>query len=243
MSRIPTPASIDQAPEASRPFLEGVKKQIGSVPNLFRIVANSPAALEGFLGLSGALSKGALHAATRERIALAVAEINGCNYCLAAHSYIGKNVANLDDVEIAANRAGKSNDIKADIAVRFAAKIARERGQVSVEDVNTVNAAGYSDAEIVEIIAHVALHTFTNYINEALGTEIDFPVVDTQPLRPARDPGTMLRAAPMPPIRETEMRHRYASINDLPINEADRLFRRPLGRRPDDHPGLSELGL
>lgn len=177
MSRIPTPAAIDAAPEASRPLLEAVKKQLGSVPNLFRIVANSPAALEGYLGLNGALAKGALDARTRERIALAVAEINGCSYCLSAHTYLGKNRAKLDDAEIAANRAGASNDAKADAAVRFAASVARNRGQVSDAEVQAVKAAGYSDAQLVEIVAHVALNTLTNYVNEVLGTEIDFPVV------------------------------------------------------------------
>ena len=100
MSRIPTPATIEAAPAASRPLLEAVKKQLGVVPNLFRLVANSPAALEGYLGLVGALNKGALPAPTRERIALAVAEINGCSYCLSAHTYLGKNLAKLDDAEI-----------------------------------------------------------------------------------------------------------------------------------------------
>ena len=120
MSRIPTPASIAASPAASQPLLEAVGKQLGSVPNLFRLAATSPAALEGYLGMMGALAKGALPAATRERIALAVAEVNGCNYCLAAHAYLGKNLAKLDDAEIAANRAGTSHDAKADAAVRFA---------------------------------------------------------------------------------------------------------------------------
>ena len=180
MSRIPTPATIDAAPETARPLLEAVKKQLGSAPNLFRIVANSPAALEGYLGLNGALAKGALDARTRERIALAVAEINGCSYCLSAHTYLGKNLAKLDDIEIAANRTGKSNDTKADAAVRFAASIARNRGHVSDAEVQAVKAAGYSDAQVVEIVAHVALNTLTNYVNEVLGTEIDFPVVRAQ---------------------------------------------------------------
>lgn len=179
MSRIVTPASIDAAPEASRPLLEAVKKQIGSVPNLFRIVANSPAALEGYLGLNGALTKGKLAPATRERIALAVAEVNGCGYCLAAHTYIGKNVAKLDSTEIAANRHGSSTDAKAAVAVRFAAAIARKRGAVDADELIAVRDAGYSDAEIVEIVAHVALNTLTNYVNEVLATEIDFPVVET----------------------------------------------------------------
>jgi uncharacterized peroxidase-related enzyme len=177
MSRIPTPASINAAPAASRPLLEAVKRQLGIVPNLFRLVSNSPVALEGYLGVLGALNKGVLPAPTRERIALAVAEINGCSYCLSAHTYLGKNVAKLDDAEITANRSGTSNDPKADAAVRFAAKIARERGHVSEDDVRAVKLAGYDDAQVVEIVQHVALNTWTNYMNEVAKTEIDFPVV------------------------------------------------------------------
>ena len=177
MSRLHTPATVAGAPAASQPLLDAVKKQLGIVPNLFRLVSNSPAALEGYLGLSGALGKGTLPAATRERIALAVAEINGCSYCLSAHTYLGKNVAKLDDVEITANRNGASTDPKADAAVRFAVKVTRERGHVSDEDVRAVKLAGYDDAQIVEIVLHVALNTWTNYINEVGKTEIDFPVV------------------------------------------------------------------
>src|SRR6267154_5087467 len=177
MSRIPTPATIDDAPAASRPLLEAVKKQLGVVPNLFRMVANSPAALEGYLGMSGALAKGRLPAPTRERIALAVAEINGCSYCLSAHTYLAKHLAKLDDAEITANRSGASNDPKADAAVRFAAQVARERGHVGEADVRAVKAAGYDDAQVIEIVQHVALNTWTNYLNEVLKTDVDFPVV------------------------------------------------------------------
>jgi uncharacterized peroxidase-related enzyme len=177
MSRIPTPATIDDAPAASRPFLEAIKKQLGSAPNLFRIVSNSPAALEGYVGLMGALGKGTLPAATRERIALAIAEINGCSYCLSAHSYLGKNLAKLDEAEMLANRAGGSNDPKADAAVRFAAKVAAQRGHVSEDDFRAVKLAGYDDAQVIEIVLHVALNTWTNYINEVAKTDIDFPVV------------------------------------------------------------------
>ncbi len=177
MSRLSTPATVADAPAASQPMLEAVKKQLGVVPNLFRLVSNSPAALEGYLGLSAALGKGALPAQTRERVALAVAEINGCDYCLSAHTYLGKNLAKLDDAEITANRNGASNDPKADAAVRFAAKVVRLRGHVGEEDVRAVKAAGYSDAQVIEIVLHVALNTWTNYINEVGKTEIDFPVV------------------------------------------------------------------
>jgi len=177
MTRIAIPASIESAPTASQPLLQAVNKQIGSVPNLFRLVANSPAALEGYLGMSGALAKGDLPAPTRERIALAVAEINGCGYCLSAHAYLGKNLAKLDDAEIAANRSGTSNDPKAAAAVQFAAKVTALRGKVGAEDVLAVKHAGYTDAQIIEIVQHVALNTWTNYINEVAKTEIDFPVV------------------------------------------------------------------
>lgn len=175
MSRIPTPASIEAAPAKARPFLEAVGRQLGVVPNLFRLVATSPAALEGYLAMSSALAKGTLPAPTRERIALAVAEVNGCNYCLSAHTYLGKKLAKLDDAEIAANRRGSSNDLKAAAAVRFAVKVAGARGHVGDADLQAVRTAGFDDAQIVEIVQHVALNTWTNYINEVGGTEIDFP--------------------------------------------------------------------
>ena len=177
MSRIHTPASIEASPVAAQPLLEAVKKQLGLVPNLFRVVGNSPAALEGYLGLNGALGKGQLDARTRERIALAVAEINGCDYCLSAHAYLGTNVAKLDAAEIAANREGGSSDVKANAALRFATKVVRERGHVSDTDVQAVKDAGYNDAQVIEIVLHVALNTLTNYVNEVAKTELDFPVV------------------------------------------------------------------
>jgi uncharacterized peroxidase-related enzyme len=177
MSRIPTPATIDAAPAAAQPLLRAVKKQLGVAPNLFRLVSNSPAALEGYVSLSGALGKGELPAATRERIALAVAEINGCDYCLSAHTYLGRQVAKLDDAEITANRHGASHDMKADAAVKFAVRVTEARGHVTNEDFAAVKAAGYTDAQIVEIVQHVALNTWTNYINTVGETEIDFPVV------------------------------------------------------------------
>ncbi len=180
MSRITTPASIDLSPVAAQPLLGSVKQQLGSVPNLFRIVGNSPAALEGYLGLSGSLGKGALDGKTRERIALAVAELNGCDYCLSAHSYLGAHVAKLDPTELNANRDGTSADPKAAAAVRFATQLVRDRGHVSAAEVDAVKAAGYGDAEVVEIIAHVALNTLTNYINSALATDVDFPKVEAR---------------------------------------------------------------
>lgn len=146
MSRISVPATIETSPVQSQPFLGAVKQLLGSVPNLFRMVGNSPAALEGYLGLNGALAKA---------------------------------FAKLDDVEITTNRTGSSGDTKAAAAVTFAVKIANQKGRISEADLKAVQAIGYSDAEVLEIIAHVALNTLTNYVNNVTRTEIDFPVVAT----------------------------------------------------------------
>ncbi|OYY90181.1 MAG: alkylhydroperoxidase [Sphingomonas sp. 28-66-16] len=180
MTRITTPATVADAPEASRPMLDAVARQLGSVPNMFRAISTSPQALEGYLGLSGALAKGSLPAATRERIALAVAEMNGCNYCLSAHTYLGRALAHLDDAEITANRHGASNDPRADAAVRFAAKVARDRGHIGDSDFAAVKRAGYTDAQVIEIVQHVALNVWTNFFNEVFQTEIDFPLVEAR---------------------------------------------------------------
>jgi uncharacterized peroxidase-related enzyme len=129
--------------------------------------------------MSGALARGRLPAPTRERIALAVAGVNQCGYCLAAHSYLGRNLAGLDEAEIRANRAGRSHDAKADVAVRFAVNVALNRGHVSDADVQAARDAGYDDAQLVEIVQHVALNTWTNYLNSVAGTPIDFPVAES----------------------------------------------------------------
>ena len=177
MTRISIPAA-DQTPAASLPLLDAVNRQLGVVPNLMQVLGNSPAALGGYLNLGSALGKGTIGAKTGERIALAIAEFNRCGYCLAAHTYLGKNVAKLDDAEIAANRSGTSSDAKADAAVRFAVNVAQDRGHVSDAAVQAVKSAGHSDAEVMEIVLHVALNTLTNYVNTVAQTEIDFPVVE-----------------------------------------------------------------
>ncbi|WP_319533049.1 peroxidase-related enzyme [uncultured Cohaesibacter sp.] len=178
MSRITYPASIEAAPEASRPLLEAVSKQLGSVPNLFRLASISPAALEGYLGLFGALGKGELPAATRERVALAISEYNGCNYCLSAHTYLATNITKLSAEEIATNRKGRSLDAKDNAAVVFALKVAENRGHIADGDLSAVRDAGFTNAQIIEIVQHVALNVWTNYLNEVAKTEIDFPVAE-----------------------------------------------------------------
>jgi uncharacterized peroxidase-related enzyme len=175
MSRLSIPA-LDATPEASKSTLNTVHKQLGVVPNLFRLIGSSPAALTGFAGFQGALSK-TFDVKTRERIALAVAQVNGCDYCLSAHTYLGLNLAKISPDEIALNRKGASRDAKANAAVQFAAKVAKERGHVSDTDIESVRDSGFTDAQIVEIVALVAENSFTNYLNEVAKTEIDFPVV------------------------------------------------------------------
>ena len=177
MSRISLP-TVEQTPSASLPLLEAVQKQLGVVPNLMKLVGHSPAALEGYLSLNGALAKGRLGAKTGERIALAVAELNGCGYCLSAHSYLGSHLAKLDAAELKANRQGESADPKAAAALRFATQVIARRGHVADEALAAVQAAGYSEAEVLEIVVHVALNTLTNYVNNVARTDIDFPVVE-----------------------------------------------------------------
>jgi len=160
---------------ASQTLLASVVSQFGTVPNVFRIIANSPAALEAFVGCYSALGKCGLDRLTRERIALAVAEANGSDYCLSLQTFRVRQAAILDDIEITANRSGASNDITADAAVRFAARLARERGRVGDADFETMRRAGYADADIVEVIATVAINVFANIVNIALQTDIDFP--------------------------------------------------------------------
>ena len=175
MSRLALPAG-DEVPEASKPILDAVNKQLGLVPNMFRLIASSPATLQGFTANNGALGK-TLDVKTRERIALAVAQANGCDYCLSAHSYIALNLAKLSPEEVALNRDGRSGDAKADAAVGFATKLVRERGHVTDADVTGIRDAGFSDSQIVELIAVTAENIVTNLLNIVAATAIDFPVV------------------------------------------------------------------
>lgn len=169
------------APEAAtgkaKELLDAVKVNLGLVPNITRAMANSPAVLEGYLGLSGSLRKGSLSAKTREQIALAVAQANQCDYCLAAHSAIGKTVGLTPD-QILDSRRGTAIDPKTDAVIGFARKLVDERGVVSDTAVAKVRSAGLDDAAIAEVVANVALNIFTNYFNHVAETDIDFPRVE-----------------------------------------------------------------
>lgn len=177
MSRISIP-SYDQSPEASRPLLNAVNAQFGVIPNFFRLLAVSPDAMEGVMGLYAALGR-TLDARTREGIAIAVAEVNGCNYCLSAHSYIAAHVAKSGPAEIIANRHGGSLDARSDVAIRFARKLASTRGKVADTDVEAVRKAGFSDAQLIDLIANVAINMLSNFTNNVAETEIDFPLVES----------------------------------------------------------------
>jgi uncharacterized peroxidase-related enzyme len=175
MTRLAIP-ELNAIDAAAKPLLDAVEQQLGTIPNLFRLLALSPAALEGSLALSQALNK-TLDGKTRERIALAVAQVNGCDYCLSAHSYLAANVAHLDDAEISAARSGRSADPRAGAAVSFARAVAEARGHVSDSDIAATRLAGFTDGEIVDIVANVALNVLTNFVNVVAQTDIDFPVV------------------------------------------------------------------
>ncbi|MCO7630895.1 peroxidase-related enzyme [Pseudomonas guariconensis] len=168
MTRI-TALSLDQAPAGSRTALEGIQKSLGFIPNAFRTLAHSPAALNGYLGLAQALGKSSLSAAEREVVALATSQINGCDYCLAAHSFFATK-AGLSDEAISQAREGTLSAV-----ATLAHQITESRGQLSDAQIAAAREAGLTDSKIVEVIAQVTLLTLTNYLNNVATTDIDFP--------------------------------------------------------------------
>jgi uncharacterized peroxidase-related enzyme len=173
MARI-EPIDPKDATGKAKDLLDGVQAKFGKAPNIFKTMAHSPAALEGFLQLHGALAGGILSASFQEQVALCVSEVNGCNYCLAAHTAMGKG-AGLSEEETIANRQGVSSDPKIHAGLEFARQIVSSKGWISDDDYNAAIKAGYSSEEIIEIIALVAKNLFANYFNHIAGTAIDFP--------------------------------------------------------------------
>ena len=171
-----------EAGAQAKTLLDGVQKRLGMTPNLMRSMANSPAVLEAYLGFSGSLGKSSLSPKLREQIALTVGEVNRCQYCLAAHTALGR-MAGLGAEEIADSRRGASPDRKTEAVLRFARKVVAERGRVSDDDIASIRAAGVVDGEIAEVVAFVALNIFTNYFNHVAETDVDFPNVE-----PAQSP-------------------------------------------------------
>lgn len=165
-------------PAAAEPkakaLLDGVQKKLGVTPNMMKVLATNPTVLGAYLSFGGGLAGGRLGAKLHEQIALAVAEANGCDYCLAAHSLLGA-AAGLGSGDILGARAGRASDARAAAALSFARKLVTQRGRVGSDDIAAARAAALTDADIVEIIAAVALNLFTNYLNIAADTDVDFP--------------------------------------------------------------------
>lgn len=173
MTRIPV-VTPETATETQRTVLDNVKKKMGGVPNILGTMVQSPAVANAYLNFSGALASGTLPARVREQIALVVGEANSCDYCVAAHTALGKG-AGLTLEETVAARNATAADEKERAAVQFAKKLVSDRGVVSDEDVDALRAVGYTDGDIAEIVANTALNLFTNYFNHVAGTEVDFP--------------------------------------------------------------------
>ncbi len=167
----------ESANAEQKALLDAIQTQLGMVPNFLKAFANSPDALKAFLGLHGIANAGSLDPQTRERIALALAQQNSCEYCLSAHSAIGRK-AGLDNAEIAANRAGTSQDAKAAVAVKFARSLVEHTGEVTTAELLEMRNAGYSEADIVEVITHVGMNILTNILGKAGRVAIDFPKVE-----------------------------------------------------------------
>ena len=170
------PLDPTQATGKARQILDGVNTRLGVVPNMFRVLASSPAALEGYSSLAAALGGGSFNAALREQIALAIAETNLCGYCLSAHTVIGHQ-AGLTDQQIAAARQATASDARSDAILKLARAIVVRRGELGDAEVAQARAAGLDDGAIVETVAHVALNIFTNYVNHVARTVVDFPEV------------------------------------------------------------------
>lgn len=176
MSRINT-LPTENVPSDTKKLFDQVHAKLGRVPNLMQTLGHSPSALRGYLSLNESLSHGTLTAKDRERIALAVAEHNGCDYCLAAHSAIGKMVG-LNPNQIAESRNGYASDSKADALLRFVQRVLASNGQIDDSDLEQFRAEGYSDGDVAEVIAHISLSVLTNFFNNVAKTEVDFPEVE-----------------------------------------------------------------
>ncbi|HSH97382.1 MAG: carboxymuconolactone decarboxylase family protein [Methylophilaceae bacterium] len=164
------------ANDEQKSLFTAIEAQLGGVPNFLRGLANSPTALKAFLGLYGITHGGSLDNQTAERLAIALAQQNECEYCLSAHSAFGKK-AGLSKEEISENRLGNSEDIRAGVAVKFAKELVANMGDITTADIQGMHAAGYSDSDIVEVITHVAMNVFTNILAKSTQIDIDFPRV------------------------------------------------------------------
>jgi uncharacterized peroxidase-related enzyme len=170
------PVDVATATGKNKQIFDGLQRALGTVPNLMKTLGNSPAALNAYMSFNAALGEAKIPAAVREQIALAVANANSCDYCLSAHSALGK-LAGLSEADLGLARNAQAGDPKRSAALKFAIEVVRQRGMVRPATIDALREAGYGDGEITEIVAVVAINIFTNYFNHIAGTEIDFPVV------------------------------------------------------------------
>jgi uncharacterized peroxidase-related enzyme len=170
--------SIDPATAmgSNKKYFDMLQSALGMVPNMTRAMAQSPAVLEGFVSLNGALIKSSIGSKLSEEIALTLAGANHCDYCASAHTVLGKH-AGLSEKQVSSALHGSAEEAKTAAALKFAKILVEKHGQVSDSDVEAVKNAGYSEGQVGEIVAAVALNTFTNYFNNVAMTEIDFPKV------------------------------------------------------------------
>jgi len=166
----------EEATGKTKELFNAIQSKLGVVPNMMRTMGNSPALLQGYLDLNNTLSHGLLGAKTGELLALSIAEKNACDYCLSAHSYISEKLVHIDTSSIIKARHANSADAKTNAVLKFANVLITKNGLVNDSDVEAVRAAGLSEGEIGEVVGHVALNILTNYFNNTVDTEIDFPV-------------------------------------------------------------------
>ena len=171
------PINTESADGKAKELLNQDQAKLGMTPNIMRTMANSPAVLQAYLGFGEALAKGSLSAKLRGQIALTVAQANGCNYCLAAHSAIGRTVG-LGEEELLDSRRSFSTNKKDNAALQFAQRLVENRGVVDDDDISRLRDASFTDGEIAEIVATVTHNIFTNYFNHVAETAIDFPQVE-----------------------------------------------------------------
>ncbi|WP_252310211.1 carboxymuconolactone decarboxylase family protein [Streptomyces spororaveus] len=176
MSRL-TPIDPATATGPAAPLLAQVQKSLGLTPNMTKVMANSPALLKGYLALSGALAGGALAAGVREQLAITTAEYNRCEYCLSAHTYIGEHIAKVDPGELERARHAEASDAHTAALLTLSDAVVRGRGAVDDGAVQAARDAGVTDAEIGEVVGHIALNVLTNYFNVLAEVENDWPVV------------------------------------------------------------------
>ncbi|MFC4244544.1 carboxymuconolactone decarboxylase family protein [Gryllotalpicola reticulitermitis] len=171
------PIEPENATGKAAELLGDVKKSLGLVPTMTKVMANSPALLKSYLALNGAVATGVLPAAVRERLAITTAQLNGCEYCLSAHTYIGENIAKVSPDELSKARGAESEDSHVQALLQLSNEIASNAGDVSDETIAAARAAGVTDAEIGDVVANLALNILTNYFNVLASVENDWPVV------------------------------------------------------------------